>query len=57
MYLKCKEYFDFEAIATKQLGYIYMEQQKIDQAIEAFQRSLELDSVPKTAFLIGKLHA
>jgi hypothetical protein len=33
-----------------------MNQEKIDLAIDFFKKSLEIESVPKTAYLIAKLY-
>ena len=57
MFERCAAYPDFEPMATRQLGYTYVRQDEPEKAIQAFRRSLELDTEPLVAAEVGKLYA
>ena len=57
MFEKCAQFPDYEPMATRQLGYTYTRQDEPEKAIQAFRRSLELDTEPLVAAEVGKLYA
>ena len=57
MFEKCALFPEYEPVARRQLGYTYTRQDEPEKAIQAFRRSLELDTTPLVAAEVGKLYA
>ena len=57
MFEKCALFPDYEPMACRQLGHTYTRQDEPEKAIQAFRRSLELDTAPLIAAEVGKLYA
>ena len=57
MFEKCALFPEYEPMAKRQLGYTYSRQDEPEKAIQAFRRSLELDTLPLVASEVGKLYS
>jgi len=56
MFARCLGYEEHEQLATKQLGFVYKDQGRLDLAIEFFKKALEMDSTFDMAFEVGKIY-